>query len=417
MQRFLDFISRTKFRFIAVLLLVIGIFASGLFFYFSDALRYPELAELSSTSLSAEEYADYFTKLAREKGAVYAFTILYKAPFPFGIDTHTIAHYVGYILYEERGSDAITFCTEEYLDDACVHAIVIQGLVREGHQALQYLTNACENLPRGTSAYADCFHGMGHGILSYLNYDYEETVTQCKEVGILASQQGSQQEHQALYVWKQCIDGATMELFQPLHDKQAQAMVKETYLPDSDPLMPCDASFLPDEVRSSCYIYVRSRALRAAGIAHDDFSLNADKHRKALSYCEAIPNVGDRKACYGGFGMHFVYTANGNDNRTFQDMNDEALKKINTLCSLAPTLDWQSPCVLTAAETILIRSRDVDTAMRLCSLTPDATIKDRCYRATIELTTMYVPKRDRLGMCTKVPVSYKEFCYEKTTDS
>ena len=401
----------TRSRVLVAVLLAVALVWGAFLLRSPDTLVYPEVAELSSVSWTKEQYADYFTKLARTKGAVYAFAVLYKAPFPFGIDTHVLGHYVGYVLHDERGTDAITFCTEYYRDDACVHAIVIQEYVREGREALTRLAMACESLPRGTVGYADCFHGIGHGILAYLAYDYQTAVGECKTVGEIAANADPDTDHQVLYVWKQCVDGATMELFQGLHDKEAQAKVVPIYLPETDARMPCDASYVPDAVRGSCYIYARYRMLTIEHAAQG-VDVDRDAYARALAHCEEVPNADDRKSCFGGFGMDLVYRMSGNDNRSFEKLSGSAMSTIHELCVLAPNFNDQSPCILTAAETILGRSRDVGATIEFCALSPDPALRDRCYHALILSANLYVPNNVDQIVCAKLPPEYREPCRE-----
>ncbi|MEK9160543.1 MAG: hypothetical protein AAB440_00705 [Patescibacteria group bacterium] len=407
--RRLDSIHRSRLFLIVLLVVVCGVVS--LLIRFGEPLFYPEVTELSSSSWSADAYAGYLTDLAKRKGAVYAFAVLYKASFPFGIDTHVLGHRIGYVLYDERGSEAIRYCTETYRDDACVHAVVIQEYVTQGRAALTTLAAACESIPRGTSGYADCFHGIGHGILAYLEYDYETTIVECKAVGEAATGADPMTDHQAQFVWKQCVDGATMELMQGLHDQEAWSKAIPTYMPEDDLRMPCNASYVPAEVRGSCYIYVRPRMLRAAGIAADEYTFDQKKYTKALAYCEMIPEELDRKTCYGGFGMQFVYSVNGNDNRTFGELSLPALTTVHELCALA-SFEGRSACIATAAETILGRSRDVETVSTFCGLTEDAVLQDRCYTAAIGLIKQYVPNATVYPFCAIVPHTYWLLCQE-----
>lgn len=401
---------------VAVAFLAALLLAASFTMEWTQRSAYPEVETLSSSSWTVEEYGEYLTKLAKNKGAVYAFAVLYSASFPFGIDTHALGHRIGYILHEEKGTAAITFCTDHYRDDSCVHAIVIQEFVQQGRAALERLVQACESIPRGTTGYADCFHGMGHGILAYLAYDYEQAITECKTVGEIATGANPDTDHQALFVWKQCVDGATMELMQGLHDAAAWAKALPTYMPESDLLMPCNASYMPDAVRDSCYIYLRPRLMRAAGIAKNDRTFDPENYATALSYCEAVPEEFHRKTCYGGFGMQFVYSINGNDNRTFGELPFTSLKKIHELCALAP-FEGQSACTATAAETILGGSRNVATVSTFCSLSPDAVIKDRCYNSTIRLLKQYVPDAAANPPCESFPTSYWQMCRQSLTES
>lgn len=408
-RRFHTLVSSVRGQFFAAVLLLVFLGLVVLGTSFVSTPTYPEVAEISSSSWTQDEYTNYLTELAREKGAVYAFDVLHRSSFPFGINTHALGHPLGYILHEEKGSSAITFCTNRYHDDSCMHGVVIQEFIVEGRNALATLAKECENVGRGKAEYADCFHGIGHGIVAYLPYEYEEAIEQCKEVASVATQADPSTDHQGLYVWRQCVDGATMEMLQGTHDADAWAEHAPKFMPDADLRMPCSAEFVPPEVRSSCYIYIRSRMLKAAGIERTDSSFEHTEYVRALSSCEAIPDNNDRKYCYGGFGMHFVYAVNGNNDRIFGEMGESEMRKVHELCMLASELEGQSPCTVTAAETILGKSRQPKSAARFCALAPDSVIKDRCYIALIGIGPLYAPGTEQ-ELCMNVPSEYQERC-------
>lgn len=396
--------------------ILLAAIAVGAFVYVTLIPSYPEVRELSEASWTPQEYTAYFKDLAERKGAVYAFEIRRRAAFPAGIDTHALGHIIGYVLHEqEGGARAILQCAkyQQHNDDACMHGVVIQEFVTRGIGALTDLARSCETAGRGTPAYYYCFHGIGHGIVAYLDYDFETSITRCKEAAEAAVGEDADTDYQAEFVWKQCIDGASMEATLGQHDQEAWAKVAHRYMPPDDLLMPCNASYMPDAMRMSCYAYARGRMLSAEGLKRDDTVFEPAAYRRAISHCQGVPNIDDRKACYGGFGVYFTFAANGQDDRWFESMSDAAIKKVHDLCMLAPGLDAQSPCTLTAAESLVDKSDSARTVLRFCELAPDETIQDRCYSVSTMFAKMYLSFPQFVLMCLQIPEPYAATCWDR----
>lgn len=392
--------------------IVLVIVAVGAFLlYFAENQTLPEVKKLSSVSWTSGEYKNYFVDLAKKKGAVYAFRVLREADIAFGVDVHLIGHEVGYVLYAQEGVSGLGKCTDRFRGAACAHAIVIQEFVHEGSAALERLANTCAEKPIGSFGHADCLHGLGHGIVAYLGYDFERAIGECKKVSDIATN-GRVASDPEYATWYECVDGATMEMLQGNHDKNQWEKAKPLYLPDSDVFMPCDASFMSKEVQPACYAYIRARILRKVGRTKEETTVRPDMYKKALSYCARIPEkeMANRNACYGGFGVDFVYFVNGYDDRKFKDMADETLLTVHDLCALAGTLDARSPCTLTASDMILSRGEGLRAAGAFCRLASDPIIKDRCYSTIVNLAEKYLPGEGRRAICTYLPENRRGLC-------
>ncbi|MEK9177234.1 MAG: hypothetical protein AAB923_02970, partial [Patescibacteria group bacterium] len=255
---------------------------------------YPEVASLAERPLKDfEAYRRYFEELARTKGAPYASEVLRRTPVPPGTDTHLLAHYVGYILYEQKGIAGIADCTQDFRN-ACSHSMVISAFIEHGDAALPDIARTCEQAPGGRGAYAMCYHGLGHGILAYLKYDLEKAIPICIAAvnagnpttsglpRVLAGQRSSYARHE-------CIGGAVMEMVDGVHDRDAWAKAKPRYLPPDDPLMPCDAGFMPEDARPLCYTYLSKRFFEVAGIPDFVGIPPVSAVRQVFSLCNLIP--------------------------------------------------------------------------------------------------------------------------------
>lgn len=365
------------------------------------------------TSGTLAEYKTYFTELAREKGAKHAFVTLRMADFPFGIDTHAIGHEIGYVLYEQEGGAGIGTCSDAFRGAACAHAIVIQEYIHEGASALERLSLTCAEKPEGSFERSDCFHGIGHGILAYADYNYESAIGECTTASEIVLAHNADTNGAALR--RECVDGVTMEMMQGFHDPEAWEKMRATYLPESDLFMPCSASFMPEELNQTCYLFIRSRIFKHLGRVKGDAQVHPELYTKALSYCEQLPDtdIASSRACYAGFGVDFVYLVTGNDDRSFPKMSDTQLNTVHELCSFAPTLDGRSACTLTAVDMVLSRGEGTRAAARFCSLTPDPVLKERCYTTLISLSERYSPSEH---LCGYLPEPYATTCREAPDD-
>ena len=381
--------------------------AAWVFLTKQHAPAYPELSQIQKL-WAFDEYEDYFVNLAQKKGAVYAFEVLRYAEVPSTIDIHRIAHNIGYVHFEQKGLAGIYECTTDFRN-ACEHAIVVQALITLGTQALHDVAKVCSEGPGGLGAYVHCFHGVGHGLMAYLNYDYENAVGTCRKVYDIAV--SLRPEVTTELLWQECVGGATMELTQGEHDKDAWEKAKLTYMPATDILMPCNVDFIPSDVRPICYAYLKPRFLEAAGATRGVASPEA--YPKALSYCKMIPEdeFGSRDGCYAGFGAAFAYFANG-DARTLEHMSDDAIVNVHTWCSFADNPRGQRICDLSALDNIFWGGQsDSPASIVYCTLAPDLEIKKSCFTTLISYAQESFENKQKLdAFCGRLPSEYTDVC-------
>jgi hypothetical protein len=319
-----------------------------------------------------------------------------------------IGHDVGYVFYDQKGIAGLPLCVHS-IGDACIHALVTEEFLHEGTGALSKMSDFCMTFPKDSVTYANCFHGMGHGILAFLGYDYGKAVPECLQVydRVLSQDQSAI----AKDVWGECVGGLTMEMFQGKHDPAAWQKMKLVYTPSSDPLAPCDASFMPKEVLMSCYLYINGRLASLAGASADgNFSRDA-VYAKALSYCAAVPDLDGRRACYGGVGVTFLFAVTDSDLRKFATMTTGAMRQVNDWCMLAQDSDGASACILTAAEVLLGGGEHgVRPAAEFCGQVSDPVFKDRCYADVVVTGRRYLPFIQFNELCGLLPETYRASC-------
>ncbi len=370
--------------------------------YWYNERPYPELQELSAGSAKDfQGYANYFRKLASDRGGEYAFQVLLKADLPGNPDLHLLGHIIGSVLYAEKGIDAINACTHDFRN-ACSHSVVIGILQEHGEGSLPDIAETCKRAPGGRGAYTMCFHGLGHGILAYNGYDFEQAILMCKETGTPAYNNRE-------YI--ECVGGATMEMIAGVHDRIAWEKQADKYFKNDDALYPCNADFMPEEVRAVCYVHLTPHLFTAAGI-----DLNVPeplKFRDAFSFCGNIPQEKKklREACYGGFGKEFVTIAAEKDIRNIGSSEKPVLENIQLWCKEANSKEGEADCNSYARSSLFWGGENnPDAAFLFCEISgPD--FQNRCYRELAGDISFYL--RDSLrgqALCSKIPETYRTLC-------
>lgn len=365
---------------------------------------YPEIAQINGSPASFQEVTDYFTKLANTRGAVYAYEVLKRVQLSAGIDYHLLAHAVGEILYKQQGIEGIKICTNDFRN-ACSHSVVISIFRKDGVKALGQISDACKKAPGGKGAYTMCFHGLGHGVLAYANYNMEEAVKLCERTG---TKEYNQQE----YV--ECVGGITMEMANGVHDVKLWQKMYPVYFSKDDPLSPCDRDFIPDLVRPQCYVYLTPSLFEAAGATDD--SPTASQFDTAFTYCDRIPlsDPASRDSCYGGFGKEFIVLSQGGDIRQMETLTKEQLQLVNNWCLLADYPDSIRSCLTQAGNSLYWGGENSwDASVSLCGVVSSDQKKD-CYKNIMSAVSYYSDDPgDKKAFCQALPNSFQEECEKK----
>ena len=395
----LPFTRRMFFRFLFLALLIGG----GIFAYLQTADAYPELAYLKERrTLTFPELSAYFSRIAKEKGALYAYDILRRATLPPNTDTHLLGHVVGDALYQEKGIEGIGLCTEEFRN-ACSHTIVIGVLTEEGEAGLPAIASACKQAPGGRGAYTMCFHGLGHGIFAYTDHDIGQTVALCRKTGTEAYQQRE-------YI--ECFGGAVMELVGGTgHDKQSLEVARKRYLSEIDPLAPCDSPLVPEELKPICYTYLTPRLFTWEGgnlgaPTEEDFA-------KAFGLCERISRGEEesRRACFGGVGKELPTLAAKRDIRNIDELKDEKLALLHTWCALAKSEEGREHCVRAIVQSLFWGGEnDPRAAISFCELASPTSSFDACFDELLRATAFYLSPSLAALICEKVPNGMRSRC-------
>jgi hypothetical protein len=382
---------------LAAALIAINIFL-GYELIKSDKQPYYEASEISKTNYSFAELTKYFTNLSNKKGAVYAFEILKRADVPPNIDIHLLGHTIGDILYKQQGAKGIYYCTQDFRN-ACSHTIVIGTLLEKGPQSVQEIVKLCKEAPGGKGAYNMCFHGLGHGVLAYNEYELPKAVDMCNTIGNSIGREAVE-----------CIGGTIMEMVSGVHDKEMWQEKSKVYFKKEDPVYPCSASFIPKEAKFICFNYLTTHIWEAAGadIGHP----TPTDYKKAFQYC--WPLTGDsRVSCFDGFGKEFLTLAQNRDIRRVDKMTDEQFSKVLDWCELAGREDGKKFCMMGALHSLFWGGEnDPFASVRFCKVAETRKLGAACFSELLSITNYFISNPImRQSLCSAYPEAYSRECF------
>lgn len=389
------------------LVLALGAFLSGALPNFGG--QYAEAEMIAEGARDFDELSERFQDLSTEKGSVYAFEVLRRASLPPNTDLHLLGHVVGDELYKQENVGGIAHCTPEFRN-ACSHSIVI-GALNEfgGAPALEKIRDACKKAPGGSGAYTMCYHGLGHGVFAFYDYDFAPTIELCKKTG-------SSEYFDREYI--ECAGGAVMELMGGGgHDKEKWEESRARYLSKENPLTPCSRADIPKEVKSICYTYITPHLFEAAGA--DLSNPGTEAIAGAFRYCDQISKNEPefRDSCFSGIGKELPVLAIKRDIRALGSASDAELSQMRSWCEEAPHLDAYGACARSILDSLFWGGEnDPRVSIRFCSLASAKEAPD-CWGYLFQIADQYVPraKEARSGFCALAPSEWHGECNARVT--
>lgn len=362
---------------------------------------YPEAETITQGVSDFQDLSRRFEDLASDKGGVYAYDVLMRANLPPNADIHLLGHTIGDILYTQKGVDGVALCTQDFRN-ACSHSIVIGALNEFGEPALDMIREACHKAPGGSGAYTMCFHGLGHGVFAYFNYEIPATIDFCRKTGTEAY-------FNREYV--ECVGGMIMELMGGGgHNKDVWDESRKKYL-TTDPLAPCSTAVIPQEVKGICYMYLTPHLFERAGA---DLAMPSEESiAKSFLFCDAIPREekDGRRSCFGGIGKEFPLLAVNRDTRAINSASDQALLTMHSLCGLAPHQEALSICRDSIVDSLFWGGENnPDSAIRFCALGATSGEVEQCFGYLFEVAAFYVPPERQGDICSRVPEKFQATC-------
>jgi hypothetical protein len=364
-------------------------------FLFSSKQSYKEVDVFASKNLSFQDISNYLTEIANKKGALYAYEVLRQAPLPPNVDVHLLGHVVGDILYKQKGAKGILDCTQDFRN-ACSHTIVVGTLLEKGPSSFGEIADLCRQAPGGRGAYTMCFHGLGHGVLAYNDYELPKAVQMCEKAGKDAE-------------YGECVGGTIMEMISGVHDRAVWEVKSKEYFKASDPLYPCDSSIIPASAKSFCYMYLTPHLFQAAGA--DLQSPDPATFSKAFSYCEAISGP-NRLSCLSSFGKEFVVLAQNRDIRAIDTMNDDQFRLVMSWCGKSASKDGKDACVASSLNSIYWGGENNPlAAARFCNVADAEGEGKACTDAFLSAAAYFeTDKGKRASICAALLPTYQDSC-------
>jgi hypothetical protein len=368
---------------------------------FSEAAFAEDLEKLSTVEKNFTGVRGYFVSLAEEKGGVYAFEILKRAILPPDTDLHLLGHAVGDELYKQEKLDGIKYCTHDFRN-ACSHSIVVGALLEEGLAVFDRVNDLCREAPGGPGAYTMCFHGFGHGVLAYTEYEIPDAIKLCERVGT---------EEYFYEEFHQCVGGMVMEMHQGIHDPEIWEQKRDKYLTFDDPLRICKEDYMPEGAKVLCYSYITPYIFDAAGAINGQ--PRPEIYPKSFAFCDEVENDIHRQSCYGGLGKEFIVLAQSRDIRRIEDTPTEKLELASSWCMLAEREEAQNACLQSILDSLYWGGEnDPEVSVRYCSTLQEPN-QGACYDHLFQITLYYQPDPSiRKAICEMTPETYQATCSE-----
>ncbi len=266
-------------------------------------------------------WAEYYESVLTKYGSSVALFEL-KARYETGgyprLYCHMLLHEIGKQAAQEYPSIAEAYAHGDTFCRAGYYHGVLEGVFGENGASalLNKLDSICVDIPgkdRYSYNYFSCVHGIGHGLMAYLDHDLFKSLAGCDKL---------------TGEWEQssCYGGVFMEnIISDSPDEPSK------FLKQNDPLYPCDA--VADMYRYQCYLMQTSHMLTLYdgdfGTVFDACSAVETKYRTpcyqslgrdasgwsygsvddALGYCAAGKTEEERGECLAGAAVDFIQSS------------------------------------------------------------------------------------------------------------
>ncbi len=290
-----------------------------------------------------------------------------------GIDCHQSAHKAG------RFAITIMSAQEAFKNGSgeC-HSGYYHGTT-EGYFALYGTVNLEENLNTlctqdlNTFFRHQCFHGVGHGLMAWSNYQITEALSSCDQLKEDKDQSS-------------CTTGVFMENYTGAFTKEeAQDPTHVTTYLSQDPQFPCNA--VAEKYQDECYFLQTSRMLQIFGA---DFE-------KVAGECNSAPEK-FQSLCFASMGRDVsAYTRPNFD-------------KSISLCSFTNTESFQIECLNGAVQDYFWDPTGADSAIEFCKKLTNQAQKNGCYETIIGRSGEILTQEQKIEFCEKIEKGFKQNC-------
>lgn len=286
-------------------------------FFGSDDARAPAITATSDVRKLTDDPIELRLAISEHGVRKLMTELLAQSGGGSAFDCHQFAHRIGRNAYLTRGSNAFREC-DGSCHSGCYHGAMEEFLNKEGTADLSAkVQEICTAYDTQYDVF-ECLHGVGHGVLAYLDYDMPGALEQCDQLVNEYSQSS-------------CMGGVFMENVLTGQGLGADKAEHETKWVSKDPHFPCNAIDQREIVQLQCYRMQTSWMLWLNGYDFDD----------AARECQDAAPAHVR-TCFRSYGRDAA-------GHTLRDPD-----KILQLCDKLPRQsDWYDQCLIGALNVII----------------------------------------------------------------
>ncbi len=336
---------------------------------------------------SQDCWLHHIEDLLEASGSIAAFDLLVsltKVNSEAYAQSHVLAHELGHHAYLAYGLDiSLTLgeCSYEVFQ-GCIHGALqayFDDLSRQGATISDSALNSLCSAAKSRFETYTCYHGVGHGITMYTNYDVPGSLDTCAKLT-------------GWFEEASCVGGVFMENVVAYHDSLAPDYVPHAHgdgtipsfwIKPEDPAFPCNV--VKSKFASACWRMQTSVILRANG---GDF--------------EAASRICDEQ---GNYAID-CYSSLGRDAAPYG--NREA-SKMSKLCSYASTDAFHQQCVSSFTAGVILQENSPQAGMDLCPQLA-AEFQKSCYHETGKQSRFMLSKAEVAELCKGAPEQYESIC-------
>lgn len=337
-------------------------------------LREKKLAEINMHSIASNpEEIQFWLQTIGGKSVMEE--LIKDSTMPTMVDCHQEAHQIGRYAFEIFGS--VVFRINAFdCHSGFIHGAMESFLIEKGTQNLaKNIDTLCNELKTSFGNF-ECLHGVGHGVMTYENYDLPASLSKCQELSTGFAQSS-------------CYGGVFMENIMLAEGKGANPD-HETKWTNDDPHFPCNSILNSYPIQYECYMMQTSRMLYISGYNFDYVQNECLKAPKDLI-----------SVCFRSMG---------------RDLAGQTLResqKIKTRCEQAPS-EYVNDCLQGALNVIVDFWGDKLNyqAHELCKIVETDSQKSHCYNTlSSRLVDVFGNDKPKIKlMCQEFESNYQNTC-------
>ena len=336
------------------------------------AQRGPELTLEERTRLFTDSI--YLEEFTRQYGPEIAVAVLSESQPATGKDCHYTSHTAGRIAYELYGPQAFSV-VGHLCQSGAMHSVVEAVLRDHGTDDLGTDVNAwCENAHRAFFRH-NCIHGIGHGLLVWVDYELPEALELCDR---LPNEEDRYSCHGGVFM-ENVRD--VLEPTMVMHEQHP-----ERYLRADDPHYPCDV--LEERHLAACYFYQSSVMFEHYGAKFEPVAQECAALEESLA-----------SWCFRSMGRDLGHQLRENP------------QGVIDMCSLGPELTNRLDCLEEAVQHRFWETYGADWVLDFCGRLQGADEDERCYwKIAQRATELYETPEEFRQFCARFETGYTWLC-------